>query len=87
MATKPNTEDHGIHDFKEEVIELENNKIIISRDGPFVGMYYVKYEKGMTPQKLSGAFTTRDNARNAINLYLADKKKEVVKEVVKTHKE
>jgi hypothetical protein len=57
--------------------ELEGgNAIVIYKDDVFP-FWNVKYEKGLTPAKLAGQFTSRVLAQRAVDQYLAQKKIEV----------
>lgn len=58
-------------------IELNGgNSIIIYKDEIFP-FWKIKYEKGLTPNKLSGSFTSLTLAQRAVDQYLAEKKVEI----------
>lgn len=54
----------------ERLMEPEGSaKIYLRRRNPF-GFWYVQFERGVTPESLSSAFTTIDMAKQAVNAYL-----------------
>lgn len=63
-----------------KIYELETgNKIIVERKNPY-GFIGISLERGITPESLTGQFTSYDEADKAITSYLSLRNK-VLKEV------
>lgn len=62
----------------ERTVILDNgNKIHMKRSDPF-GFIAVNWDKGQMPAKLKGQFTSFDEARRAVDGYLAELNRAVV---------
>lgn len=59
---------------RKRVIDLGNNKIILQQTDPF-GLVYIRFEKGQLPEKMKGAYTSFDMARQEVERYLNSKKR------------
>lgn len=57
------------------ILDLGNNKIKLSREDPY-GFVKISYERGQLPESLKGQYTSFDEARKALKLYLEQKGKE-----------
>lgn len=53
-------------------VEVGKNKLLVKREDPY-GFWHVNYERGVTPQDLSGAYTSAEQALAAIEIYLKKK--------------
>lgn len=58
--------------------DLGNNKLIAEPKDPH-GFWWVHFAKGQVPEKLQGAYTTIHQLEKAVEGYLEEKKREVVK--------
>jgi hypothetical protein len=52
------------------------NAINITSTDPF-GFWYISWERGQLPEYLRGAYTSASEAEKAVNVYLAEKGKDV----------
>lgn len=60
---------------KDRVIPVDNGADFhIKQEDPF-GLWYISREKGQIPESLSGAYTSFDKAKKAVDLYINAKKK------------
>lgn len=62
------------------VIRIDHNKLILERTDPY-GFWVIHYEKGQLPEKLKGSYTSYEEAKKAVTLYLLSIKKKI-REVV-----
>lgn len=58
------------------IIELENNKVYVKRDGQF-GHWFINLDKGQLPQKYRGAYTGAPQALAAANRWISEKNKTI----------
>lgn len=58
------------------VIELDNNKLHVQRKDPY-GFWEIHFDKGQIPDDLKGRYTSFDEAKKAIDVYLREKKREI----------
>ena len=63
-----------------EVIFEDGSKMFIRQEEQY-GFWEIKNSKGRVAEKLSGSYTTFDQALNALNLYASNDLKKPVKEV------
>jgi hypothetical protein len=52
--------------------DVGNNKINITRHDPF-GFWRISYQRGAVPSQLDGQYTSIEEARRAVEAYLAEK--------------
>ena len=53
---------------------MGNNKLRVKRGDPF-GFWFISFERGQIPEKLSGAYTGAEEAIKAVKAYLLEKGK------------
>lgn len=69
-------------------IEVDGNKLNITRRDPF-GWWYISWDKGQLPERLTGAYTSFELAYKEAENYLKQKKYKVtsVKQTIQEKKE
>lgn len=60
------------------VLEVGKNKLYMKRTDPH-GFIRINYERGELPQELDGQFTSFEEAKKRIDLYLQQKGREIKK--------
>lgn len=72
---------HGDKDMaRKRVLELSNGKTIqVEAQDPY-GLWHITYPQGRTPIKLSGAYTSYEDAKKALQTFYRQKSIEVSKE-------
>lgn len=58
---------------------LDNNKLNLKREDPF-GFIYISFERGQTPDRLKGAYTSFEEAAKQAKLYLQEKNRKIKEE-------
>lgn len=59
----------------ERIFSVGKNKLRVKKSDPY-GFWNCSYEKGITPEELSGSFTSFEEARKAIENYFTKNGKE-----------
>lgn len=67
------------HSDKVKKLELENNTLSMKRTDPY-GFVKISFAKGQVPEHLRGDYTSFEEARKAIDVYLREKGRKILSE-------